>query len=148
MQAGDVGCHTAALCAQAIEKSLKGYMLLNGATPAMNHRPDKYLANLLTRGDPLLRYKEHQVHLSKLFDAETKGALRRLFDLTPGGLGSRVDVVNTEYPWAESGEWKSTPCGDAAFSNSELLVQWLSVARRVHELLRKLRIAVQRGTMA
>jgi hypothetical protein len=28
MQEGDVGCHVAVLCAQAIEKSLKGYVLL------------------------------------------------------------------------------------------------------------------------
>ena len=73
MQPGDVGCHLAALCAQAIEKSLKGYMLLNGATPTMNHRPDKYLPILLMRDEPLLRYKEHHGHLSKLFDPQTKG---------------------------------------------------------------------------
>jgi hypothetical protein len=97
MQEGDVGCHVAALCAQAIEKSLKGYMVLNGATPAMNHRPDKYLSSLLTKDDPLLRHKGHHGHLSRLFDVATKAAVCRLFDLTPGGLGNRVDAANTEY---------------------------------------------------
>lgn len=146
MREADVGCHVAALCAQTIEKSLKGYVLLNGASPAMNHRPDKYLANLLTKGDPLLRYREHHGHLSKLFDPETKSTVRSLFDLTPGGLGNRVDATNTEYPWVEGGEWKHAPCGDATFSDRRMLEGWLAVTKRIRDTLRKLWIAVDRGT--
>lgn len=105
MRQDDVGCHVAALCAQTIEKSLKGYMLLNGATPAMNHRPDKYLSSLLTKNDPLLRYREHHGYLAKLFDSTTKGVVRHLFDLTPGGLeiGSTLSTPNTHGPTKERG---------------------------------------------
>lgn len=147
MQTGDVGCHVAALCAQSIEKSLKAYVLLNGATPAMNHRPDKYLPNLLTKGDPLLQHRDHHGYLSKLFDAETKATVRRLFDLTPGGRRNRTDAVNTEYPWVERGEWKRAPCGDATFSDRRLLDDWLAVTKRIHDMMRKLWIAVDRGTI-
>jgi hypothetical protein len=146
MQEGDVGCHVAALCAQSIEKSLKGYVLLNGATPGMNHRPDKYLPNLLTKNDPLLRHREHHGYLSRLFDSETKAAVRRLFDLTPGGLGNRIDAINTEYPWVDNGEWGRAPCGDAAFSDRRTLDGWLAVTKRIRDMLRKLWIAVDRGT--
>lgn len=146
MRQDDVGCHVAALCAQTIEKSLKGYMLLNGATPAMNHRPDKYLSSLLTKNDPLLRYREHHGYLAKLFDSTTKGVVRHLFDLTPGGLGNRIDAVNTEYPWADEGAWTRTPCGDAAFSDRRMLDDWLGVTKRIRDTLHKLSIAVDRGT--
>lgn len=40
MQAGDIGCHVTAMCAQAIEKSLKGYVLLNNQEYSRDHRPD------------------------------------------------------------------------------------------------------------
>jgi hypothetical protein len=146
VQEGDVGCHVAALCAQSIEKSLKGYVLLNGATPAMNHRPDKYLPSLLTKDDPLLRHRGHHGYLSRLFDSETKAVVRRLFDLTPGGLGNQIGTINTEYPWVNDGEWTQAPCGHPAFSNRRVLDDWLAVTKRIRDTLRKLWIAVDRGT--
>lgn len=36
----DVGCHVAVMCAQSVEKSLKGYSYFNGTMPEMSHRPD------------------------------------------------------------------------------------------------------------
>lgn len=76
----DAGCHTAALCAQTLEKSLKGYLFLNGMTPKLDHRPDKYLSTLLTKNKPLLKYPGHHKHLSALFDQATKGVVKELFD--------------------------------------------------------------------
>ncbi len=38
----DVGCHVSTLCAQALEKSIKGAVVLNKQTPDMTHRADKY----------------------------------------------------------------------------------------------------------
>jgi len=72
MRDDDIACHVAAMCAQAIEKRLKGYVLLNRAEPAMDHRPDGYLVALLERA-PLLHYRDHHRHLSKLFDPATRG---------------------------------------------------------------------------
>ena len=105
----DVGCHVTAMCAQAIEKSIKGYVIVNGATPSLNHRPDKYLPQLLTKGDPLLRYRDHHSYLSKLFDTDTRHFIEVLFEQTPGGQGSRTDVPNTEYPWQINGAWVEAP---------------------------------------
>ena len=147
MQVEDIGCHVAALCSQAIEKSLKGYLLLNGVTPAMNHRPDKYLPNLLTKDDPLLRHREHHAYLSRLFDTGTKAVVKLLFDLTPGGLGSRTDVQNTEYPWTESGEWRHTPFGAAVFRDGKTLKEWVDTAQRVRNTLAKLWISVDRASL-
>jgi hypothetical protein len=144
MQRADTGAHLAALCAQALEKSLKGYLFLNGMTPAMNHRPDKYLPLLL--GGSLLRFGDHARHLSALFDASTKGTVRELLDLTPGGLGSVKDVPNTEYPWLDRGEWRHTPCEHQAFSVQHALDNWLKVASRVTSTLHRLSIAAERGT--
>jgi hypothetical protein len=68
MRADDVGCHVAAMCAQAVEKSIKGYVILNRGTPKLSHRADKYLPLLLGRS-PLLRCKDHHSTLSTLFDS-------------------------------------------------------------------------------
>ena len=144
MTSEDVGCHVAAMCAQAIEKSIKAYVIVNGATPSLGHRPDKYLPQLLTKNDPLLRYKDHHRHLSKLFDLDTRRTVEALLDLTPGGKGSLTDVANTEYPWKVNGAWKGTPVGSSHFGDGQLDV-WLKLAKRVSDMLHKLLIAAQRG---
>lgn len=144
MVADDVGCHVAAMCAQALEKSLKGYVFLNGATPAFDHRPDGYLVALL-RGDPLLNYADHRGKLSKLFDAPTKAIVTRLLDLTPGGLGNRNDVANTEYPWVNGGS-SFAPAAATDFADITKTRAWVDAAKRVSSSLHKLWIAVDRAT--
>jgi hypothetical protein len=144
MVAEDVGCHVAAMCAQAIEKSLKGYVFLNGAAPAFDHRPDGYLVALL-RGEPLLNYPDHRGKLSKLFDAPTKGIVTKLLDLTPGGLGTRNDVANTEYPW-RGGDTRFAPSAAVEFSDTTTIRAWVDTAKRVSSALHKLWIAVDRAT--
>ncbi|MBN1612767.1 MAG: hypothetical protein JW940_39460 [Polyangiaceae bacterium] len=144
MEVGDVGCHVAALCAQALEKSLKGYVLLNGATPAMDHRPDKYLVLLLTENG-LLRFREHASHLARLFDPPTRGSIKELFDLTPGGMGKAWDLPNTEYPWLGSDEWKHCPCDHLPFQDTATLQGWFNVAKRVCDKLHQLAIVSERA---
>ncbi|MBI4917949.1 MAG: hypothetical protein HY825_19080 [Acidobacteria bacterium] len=139
----DVGCHAAAMCAQAIEKSLKGYVLLNRAEPAMDHRPDGYLPALL-RGDRQLQYRDHRGRLNKLFDAPTRAAVKALLDLTPGGLGPRRDLVNTEYPWKVANRWRLP--AEEQFAPHAKLMAWLDAAKRVSGTLRSLWIAVDRAT--
>jgi hypothetical protein len=141
----DVGCHAVAMCSQAIEKGIKGYVLVNGATPSMDHRPDKYLISLLTKDDPLLRYKDHHRHLSKLFTPATRQVVGQLLDSTPGGLGHRDDVPNTEYPWKVAGDWRHTPYAASAFANQATLKEWFDITRRVLDILDKLRIAAEKG---
>jgi hypothetical protein len=145
LRAGDIGCHALAMCSQAVEKGIKGYVLVNGATPSMDHRPDKYLVSLLTKDDPLLRYKDHHRHLSKLFTTATRYVVERLLDLTPGGLGTRDDVPNTEYPWKEAGGWRHTPYDAASFADRKTLVEWFGVTKRVLDILSKLAIAAEKG---
>ncbi len=144
MVADDVGCHVAALCAQAIEKSLKGYVYLNGATPAFDHRPDKYVVALL-RGEPLLSYADHRAKLSKLFDATTKEIVTKLLDLTPGGLGNRNDVANTEYPWVNAGS-SIAPTVALEFGDITKTKARVETAKRVSSALHKLWIAVDRAS--
>ncbi len=146
MTSDDIGCHLAAMCAQALEKSLKGYMFLNGATPALDHRPDGYLEELL-KNRPLLHHKDHYGKLSALFDAPTKGTLRQLLELTPGGLGNRTDVPNTEYPWTDGAGQHNVPVGAPCFADPKTANDWLLVARRVTDTLHKLMIAVDRSTL-
>lgn len=137
------------MCAQAVEKSLKAYVLLNGAVPAKTHRPDKYLETLLGKDNPLLRHKGHYKHLSALFNADTKARVKELLDLTPGGLGNRDDVPNTEYPWVTAGESRS-PVGMTypGFGDTTSLRRWLDTAKRVSANLYKLWISVDRAGMA
>lgn len=144
MSENDVGCHVAAMCAQAIEKSIKGYVIVNGATPSFDHRPDKYLPLLLTKGDPLLRHKDHYSYLSKLFDAGTKGAVKALLELTPGGQGRRTDVPNTEYPWQIDGAYTVAPAGSAEFSD-ESADEPLKLTQRIVNQLHKLAVAALQG---
>lgn len=144
MLSKDVGCHVVAMCAQTIEKSIKGYVIVNGATPSLDHRPDKYLPQLLTKDDPLLRHKDHHGYLAKLFDPDTKRMVRTLLDLVPGGQGNRTDVPNTEYPWKAGGFWGNTPVGCSRFDGNRPGV-WLKQTKRILDTLHKLAIAAQRG---
>lgn len=144
MISDDVGCHVAAMCAQAIEKSIKGYVIINGATPSLDHRPDKYLPLLLTKGDPLLRHKDHHAHLSKLFDTDTRHAVKALLELTPGGQGRRTDVPNTEYPWQIAGAWTKAPAGSTQFGDDSV-AELLKLAQRIQNTLHRLGIAASRG---
>jgi hypothetical protein len=147
MEAKDVGCHIAALCSQALEKSLKGYMLLNGSDPRFDHRPDKYLVGLLaTDASPLLKYKDHRSHLAKLFTPETKDVVRTLLALTPGGRGRMTDAINTEYPWKEEAEWRQAPCDHGRFSDRSTLKSWVDTTQRVRDVFYKLWNAVDRVT--
>ncbi len=144
MLSQDAGCHVAAMCAQAIEKSIKGYVIANGATPSLDHRPDKYLPLLLTKGDPLLRHQDHYAYLSKLFDSTTRHDIKVLLELTPGGQGNRTDVPNTEYPWKIDGVWAVAPAGSNQFGDSTA-ADLLKLAKRISDTLHKLMIAASRG---
>jgi hypothetical protein len=144
MQAEDTGCHLAAMCAQTIEKAIKGYMIVNGSSPRMDHRPDKYLKLLLRKDEPLLRHKGHYPHLSKLFDNQVRSVVATLLGLNPGGSGGRVDVPNTEYPWQKDGVWRETPTGSPHFADN-LVDDWIRLARRIWNGLAKLAIAAERG---
>lgn len=144
MQPEDVGCHVAAMCAQAIEKSIKGYLIVSGHAPALDHRPDKYLALLLTKGGRLLRYGRHYPRLSKLFGPPTKHHIRELFDLTPGGKGKRTDLPNTEYPWQVGGAWAKAPAGSPSFRGGSPK-RWRKLAGRVLDVLDSLMSEAELG---
>jgi len=136
------------MCAQTIEKSIKGYVVLNGSTPAFDHRPDKYLILLLPRTqNPLLRYPDHQNKLSQIFDQDTRAAITQLLDLTPGGRGNRNDLPNTEYPWTEEDRWRWSPCGAHEFAEDADWRRWFSAATRIHGGLFRLFEAVRRASM-
>jgi hypothetical protein len=126
------------MCAQAVEKSLKAYVILNGGSPENNHRPDAHLALLLDRSRKLLKHKHHHPSLCRLFDGQTRSGVRQLLDLTPGGRGRGNDAANTEYPWKAAGDWCHVPAGDPVFSDPAALKHWVDLARRVHENLHKL----------
>jgi hypothetical protein len=142
----DAGCHVAAMCAQTIEKSIKGYVVLNRSTPALDHRPDKYLVLLLPKGNPLLRYPDHHNHLAKIFNPDTRATIRQLLDLTPGGQGNRTDLPNTEYPWTTEGEWRWSPCGAPAFADEDDWHRWVRAAECIQGGLFKLFVAERRGS--
>lgn len=144
MTEADVACHVTAMCAQAIEKSVKGYVFLNGSAPALDHRPDGYLVALL-RGEPLLNYADHRRTLSKLFDQTTKEVVLKLLDLTPGGAGNRTDLPNTEYPWTAAGRWRFAPATHL-LADDETVRTRLAVSKRVSGALYALWIAVDRAT--
>jgi hypothetical protein len=142
----DRGCHCAAMCAQTLEKSIKGYVIVNGAQPSLDHRPNKYLAELLRPEAPMLKHRSHRSRLSKFFDLPTKSIICDLFELTPGGRGNRDDLPNTEYPWREDGRWRHAPATADIFTKSESLEDWVDVARQTHELLYKLTKSAIQGS--
>lgn len=128
-----MGCHVAAMCAQTLEKSLKGCFILVGMRRANDHRPDKSLTVLV-----LSSPKRHRKRLSRLFDQNTRRAIEELLSLTPGGQHDR-NVPNTEYPWTVDGV-DFAPAAHPIFENPEHIDAWLKLARRVHSELEKIRI--------
>lgn len=147
LQLGDRGCHCAAMCSQTLEKSIKGYLLANGVQPKMDHRPDKYFPQLLQRNSLLLKRADDQRHLSRLFDPITKSVIKRLFDLTPGGLGKHNDLPNTEYPWTKSDAWDHAPVTADIFVHPRELNEWFSVSNRVHTELYRLSKSLFHGSL-
>jgi hypothetical protein len=144
----DAGCHVAAMCAQTVEKSIKGYMFLNGSPPALDHRPDKYLVPLLSRGsNPLVRNPDHQNQLARIFDQGTRAAIKELLDLTPGSRGKRNDLPNAEYPWTEEGEWRCSPCGAPTFADDDDWRRWVRAAERIQGGLSRLFEAARRESL-
>ena len=138
----DVGCHVAALCAQALEKSLKGAVVLNKQTPDMTHRADKYFAVMLGARQ-LFQYAPLRSAFFGIFDQATREHVRALLDVTPGA-GRAKDVPNTEYPW-EDAHGTVVPAGAETFANPELLRSWVVTARRVSAGLQKVAIAIERS---
>lgn len=137
----DVGCHVAVMCAQAVEKSIKGYLIFNGTTPEMSHRPDKYLS-LLLDGGRFLRHRNHERKLGRLFDRATRTRIRGLLDLTPGGRGSRSDLPNTEYPWSDA-HGTHVPMGHVIFADRQTASQWVIDAKRLANDLHRLVISAE-----
>ena len=117
LEAGDVGCQVIAKLAQAVEKSIKGYLFLSRNEVRLTHRVDKYVRLLV---DPTLDWSvpEHHDKLSKLFDLDVKTKIEQLIDWTPGTQG-RTDVANTEYPWVSNGAL-TAPCAAKEFSRIAL----------------------------
>lgn len=146
LQLGDRGCHCVAMCSQTVEKSIKGYLIVNGAQPGMDHRPDKYVQQLLRINSKLLRHKSHRERLSGLFDLETKSVIRQLFELTPGGMGGRNDVPNTEYPWTQNSVWVHAPVTTEIFVRPQHLERWVRISDRVHTVLYKLAKSASQGS--
>jgi hypothetical protein len=142
MTAEDVGCHAAALCAQALEKSIKGAVVLNKQTPDMTHRPDKYFGVLLG-AKQLFQQPALRSAFFGIFDQETRGRVRALLDLTPGAVVAK-DAPNTEYPWPDE-QGHKTPAGAPVFANRELVASWVETARRVATELEKVAFALDRG---
>lgn len=140
MKARDVGCHLALLCAQALEKGIKGYFVLCGNSNSNTHCVDKFVITLLRTKCGRLENQFSQV--SRLFNKATKDTIRELVEFTPGTLGKN-NVPTTEYPWV-SGPGMSCPVGYKAFSSSTHQKRWLKDAERVVVSLEKLRIAESR----
>jgi hypothetical protein len=142
LRKSDVGCHVAVICAQALEKGLKGYLYFNRTPPAMNHRPDKYVRYLLDEGGKFLRHPAHHKELSRLFNHDNKARLRELLDLTPGGRGNRNDIPNTEYPWCDA-DGVHTPMGHGVFADRSTTSQWVVVAKQITSGLHRLVISAE-----
>lgn len=135
MRVDDVGCHVATMCAQAVEKSLKGYVFLNGNDPKKNHRSDKYLPLIL---DPrLFLGGAYHKPLVRVFDKQNRVRIKQLLDLTPGGSKANGDKPNTEYPWSESNRTMK-PAGAATFQDPGTQREWVRVAKQMCSELEKI----------
>ncbi|GEM_PF-5992290 len=143
LQDGDAGCHIALLCAQAIEKGIKAYLVLNGRTNIANHRPDKELQPLL-RG-LILQYPDHHSKLSQIFSPPIKATVRNLLGMTPGSKESGQHKPNTEYPWKQEGEWAANPVSYTPFQDQANLTNWLAHSKTIVIGLQKLIISVDRS---
>lgn len=146
MRPTDVACHVTALCAQTVEKALKGYLILNRRVARLDHRPDRYLRLLLERDGAFLRYRSHHPELARLFDTRTRSAVVDLLSQTPGARnGARTDEPNSEYPWQVEGEWRHAPADAAHDPPPDVLGARLELTRRVLDVLDRLRSAAERA---
>ncbi|HMU40580.1 MAG TPA: hypothetical protein PKE31_16340 [Pseudomonadota bacterium] len=113
----DLPAQVLAKLAQAVEKSLKGYLFLFKNEVELTHRIDKFLRVLLDRNLDFADPAHHAV-LARLFSIEAKEVIRHLVALTPGTQG-RGNVPNTEYPWTDS-EGVVAPFGSSVLARVPL----------------------------
>jgi hypothetical protein len=132
----DIGCHVALLCAQSIEKCIKGCMLLIGMEAPMSHdveaRIDAFLQQAATRG----RRKGPEQQLAELFRARgVRRWARTLLSWTPGA--ATADQPNYEYPWPDRAEVE-IPCGHALFADADERDEWITHARTLSDGAKKI----------
>ena len=141
---GDLGCHIALLCAQALEKCVKGCMLLVGQTPTATHAVEKDIDSLL-RAASGYRSGAPQFGLRDAYRASgVRRITKQLLDWTPGNAKS--DELNYEYPWRVTRAAElATPFGHPAFEDPSDHREWVRVTTTLVEHAAKIASASRRG---
>jgi hypothetical protein len=143
----DVGCHVALLCAQSLEKSVKGCLLLVGVEAPLNHdvadKIDTILSRLLKgKGKGKGKLNGPVQHLKALFEERgLRPAIAKLRAWTPGA--ATCGEPNYEYPWPAHAETQ-VPTGHVLFEDPSDHFDWVLKAKSLSDGAAKVAEAMRR----
>jgi HEPN domain-containing protein len=125
--AGDIGCHVALLCAQSLEKCIKGCMFLVGQTPRLTHSVETAIDSIVVQACQR-RDGDVRKRLPELFRARgVRGTVRQLLAMTPGN--AEPDEPNYEYPWrADAARDSELPYAHTLFERVADQREWVRIA--------------------
>ncbi|MGB8355102.1 MAG: HEPN domain-containing protein [Chthoniobacteraceae bacterium] len=118
---GKARCHTAAMCQQVVEKSVKSLYLAMGQTPRRTHQVGQYIAIIMV--EPLCSKFGNDVRrtLSRIFSPSARQTSESLSALVPKSKEDDPGQtrLNTEYPFFKGDDWVA-PCDDSAFHEGDI----------------------------
>jgi hypothetical protein len=135
----DTRCHIAAMCQQAIEKSVKGLYIAFGMTPKRTHQVAGLIIDMVTVATTAIGSQ-----LCQLFSPSAKRAVRELGELVPKSNPNDPDQAarNNEYPFSRGHDWMA-PCDDSAFHDAEI-ARYLQETGRIVKGVTRIRAAIYR----
>lgn len=138
----DVGCHVALLCAQSIEKCIKGCLLLVGGEAKLTHDVADIIDDLLGRVAARKKSKGSEQNLNELFRSRgVRKQIAQLLAWTPGN--ATPEQPNYEYPWPAHVETE-VPTGHELFKDLAEQSEWVIHAKMLSDGAAKVAEALRR----
>jgi HEPN domain-containing protein len=138
----NVGCHVALLCAQSIEKCIKGCLLLVGGEAKLTHDIANIIDDILSRVAAKRKSTGSEQNLNGLF--RSPGVRKRVTQLlawTPGN--ATPEQPNYEYPWPARVE-SEVPTGHELFKDADEQSDWVTHAKTLSDGAAKVAEALRR----
>jgi len=145
LSAGFRRCHIAAMCQQAVEKSVKSLYIAWGMTPARTHQVTDLITGLLRKPGGTKHGDGVRSQLHHVFSQRARWIARELDELVPKGVvvDPAQTARNSEYPFLANRHWIA-PCDAAAFRDVEIAKYLRESGRMVNGVVR-IRAAISRA---
>jgi len=140
--------HIAAMCQQAVEKSVKSLYIGLGMMPKRTHQVTDLITSMFRKPAAIKYGSGVRRELHRVFSSSARYVTRELCEVVPRSNPDDPDQAarNSEYPFTIAHGWIA-PCDDSAFRESEI-TRYLQEAGRVVNGVARIRAAIYRTRIA